>query len=101
MDPLELKMRRPLKPTMLTFLFFIVALLLVFGRSMMAGLGVDEDSFVTTGALLARRSVLPYRDYHYNHMPTLVLVYAGVFRMTGHLLLAVLALSGGVVALCL
>src|SRR5260370_5733611 len=96
MDPLELKMRRPLKPTMLTFLFFIVAFLLVFGRSMMAGLEVDEHSFVTTGALLARRSLLPYRDYHYNHMPTLILVYAGLFRMTDHLLLAARAFS----ALC-
>lgn len=38
--------------------------------------------------MLSRHFILPYRDYHYNHMPTLVLIYALLFKMTGYLLLA-------------
>jgi len=48
---------------------------------------VDENGFIASGALLARHGQLPYRDYHYNHMPTEVFVYAALFRLTDHLLL--------------
>lgn len=56
---------------------------------------VDEHGFIASGVLLAE-GVLPYRDYHYNHMPTEVIVYAGLFRVFGHLLLAARAFQ----ALC-
>ena len=49
---------------------------------------IDEHGFIASGALMARAGLLPYRDYHYNHMPTEVFVYAALFRMTDHLLLA-------------
>src|SRR5258708_25884392 len=94
--PLSTDADAPSRRPRISLLFFAIAFLLVFARSMFAALEVDEHSFVTTGALLARRSLLPYRDYHYNHMPTLILVYAGLFRMTDHLLLAARAFS----ALC-
>src|SRR5579859_4814717 len=56
--------------------FFALALLLVFSMSIGKGLDVDEHGFVASGVLLARHGLLPYRDYHYNHMPTEVLIYA-------------------------
>ena len=66
---------------------FIVALVLVFSISIRRKVDVDEHPFIATAALL-NRGFLPYRDYHYNHMPTQVIVYAGLFRLTDHLLLA-------------
>ena len=70
-----------------TLVVFVGALLLVFGRSMHADMDVDEPPFVCSGALLARRGLLPYRDYHYNHMPTEVMVYAMLFRASPYLLM--------------
>jgi hypothetical protein len=74
--------------------FFLVALALVFGA---IGVGrkvnVDENVFVASAALLSRHFVLLYRDYHYNHMPTLVIVYALLFRTTGYILLAARSVS--------
>lgn len=71
-----------------TLVVFVGALLLVFGRSMHADMDVDEPPFVCSGALLARRGLLPYRDYHYNHMPTEVMVYAALFRALPYLLMS-------------
>jgi hypothetical protein len=48
---------------------------------------VDEHPFIATGAMMARHGLLPYRDYHYNHMPTQVIIYSLLFRLTDHLLL--------------
>lgn len=48
----------------------------------------DESFFVTGGVLLARQGLLPYRDFLYGHTPYLDLLYAGLFRISGSLLLA-------------
>ena len=69
-------------------LFFVVAVVLVFGMSMHKDLDPDESPFIASGAILSRHGTLPYRDYHYNHMPTEVMVYALLFKATSHLLLA-------------
>ena len=71
-----------------TLAIFLGSLLLVFGRSMHADMDVDEPPFIASGALLARRGLLPYRDYHYNHMPTEVMVYAVLFRASPYLLMS-------------
>ena len=47
----------------------------------------DEHQFVSPGALLAQRGMLPYVDYVYFHMPYLTFLYALVFQVTDHLLL--------------
>lgn len=69
----------------------IFGLLLILGMS--KHLDHDEHQFVASGTLLARRGLLPYRDYPYFHMPNLVFVDALLFRCCGHLLLAARALS--------
>ncbi len=53
----------------------------------------DEHQFIASAAMLARRGLLPYRDYPYFHMPNLIFVYAVLFRMSDHLLLAARAFS--------
>src|SRR5947209_2017069 len=67
--------------------FFLFAgaaiLLLVLGKA----LDHDEHQFVASGALLARRSLLPYRDYPYFHTPNLVFVYGLLFKHSSYLLL--------------
>jgi hypothetical protein len=69
-------------------LFFLVSLALVFGAfSVGRKVNVDENVFITSAALVSKGYAL-YRDFHYNHMPTLVLVYALLFRMTSYFLLA-------------
>src|SRR5580658_6882162 len=74
--------------------FFLVALALVFGAiSVGRKVNVDENVFVASAVLLSRHFVLLYRDYHYNHMPTLVIVYALLFRTTGYILLAARSVS--------
>jgi hypothetical protein len=69
-------------------LFFVVAVVLVFAMSMHKDLDPDESPFIASGAILSRHGTLPYRDYHYNHMPAEVMVYALLFKATSHLLLA-------------
>jgi len=59
-----------------TVVFFGLALVLVFSMSIGKDLDVDEHGFIASGVLLARHGILPYRDYHYNHLPTEVLIYA-------------------------
>ncbi len=73
--------------------FAAVALLLTFTLSIRRKVITDEDPFVASAALLLRTGALPYRDYLYYHMPTLVFVYAGLFALTGHLLLAARAFN--------
>lgn len=69
-------------------LVWAAALLLIFARSMHADVDVDEHPFIASAAVMARHGLIPYRDYHYNHMPTEVMVYAGLFRVFSHLLMA-------------
>ncbi len=61
--------------------------LFLWAKSMGRHLDHDENQFVASAALLARKSLLPYRDYPYFHMPYQVFVQALVFRATNHLLL--------------
>jgi 4-amino-4-deoxy-L-arabinose transferase-like glycosyltransferase len=67
--------------------FLCVVFLLLLSMTMHKDLNHDEHQFVAAGQLLATRSLLPYRDYPYFHMPNLVFVYAAIFRFTDHLLL--------------
>jgi len=75
-------------------IFFLISLVLIFGAfSVGRKMNVDENVFVASAALLSRHFVLLYRDYHYNHMPTLVILDALLFRMTGYILLAARSVS--------
>ena len=76
--------------------FAAVALLLTFSQGVRRPINHDENPFVAGPALLLRTGALPYRDYFYYHMPTLLLIDAGLFWLTGHLLLAARAFN----ALC-
>lgn len=51
-------------------------------------LGHDENLYVSAGVLLLNHGLLPYADYHYAHTPLLIPVYAGLFALSDHLLLA-------------
>lgn len=77
--------RNPLAPSLL---FFIFTFILVFGSIALGkGLNVDENVFIASAILYGRKGLTLYRDFHYNHMPTLVLIYAGLFRLSDHLIL--------------
>ena len=84
--------RRPFRPAVAIAVCFAVALIAVFCLSIDERFGSDENVFVASGALM-RQGILPYRDYHYNHVPTLVILYSFLFRATSHLLLAARAFS--------
>jgi hypothetical protein len=66
----------------------------LFVRSMGRELNHDEHQFVAPPALMLRGGLLPYRDYPFFHMPVLVLVFAGIFSLTSHLLLAARCFNG-------
>ncbi len=70
-----------------------IAALLLFALSMRRGLNHDEHQFVAGAALLAREGLLPYRDFAWFHMPTLLFLYAALFRLSDQLLLTARALS--------
>jgi hypothetical protein len=61
---------------------------LLFARSMTRPLDLDEHQFVAPPALLVHQGVVPYSDYPYFHMPTLVYVYAGLTGWIPYKLLA-------------
>ncbi|MBC7784421.1 MAG: hypothetical protein H7144_11335 [Burkholderiales bacterium] len=82
-------------PVLVIALFATIALVLIFCRSIEENLEVDENVFVASAALL-NEGLLPYRDFHYNHMPSLVIIYAGLFKLGTHLLLIARSFS----ALC-
>src|SRR5437762_4975517 len=84
-------MRTRLAPFSFRFLILFSALtilLLLFARAMFKRLDHDEHQFIASAALLARRSLLPYRDYPHFHMPYLIVIYAMLLKLTDHLLLA-------------
>lgn len=66
----------------------IASLVLMFALAMTHDLNHDEHQFIASAVLLLRESLLPYRDYAYFHVPNLVFVYAALFSVTDHLLLA-------------
>lgn len=78
--------RMVLRGIALTLWFGFMAAVLT-GVAMSRALNHDEHSFIAAGVLLARDGLLPYRDYPYFHLPTLVFVYAAIFKVTNHLLL--------------
>src|SRR3982751_2501664 len=51
---------------------FLPLLLSLLGLSLFKRLDHDEHQFIASAALLARRGLLPYRDYPYFHMPHMV-----------------------------
>jgi hypothetical protein len=69
-------------------LFFGAALVVMLGFALGAPLDHDEHQFIASAALLARDGLLPYRDFAYFHTPNLVGIYALLFLVTDHLLLA-------------
>ncbi len=66
----------------------LLVILLLFVRAMARPLNHDEHQFIAPAALLLRNGLLPYRDYPVFHTPDLVFVFAGIFALTSHLLLA-------------
>lgn len=77
-----------------TFVLLLTLLLLV-GVNMRRGLNHDEYQFVASGYLIAKAGLLPYRDFPYFHVPGLSLLYAALFQVTAHLLLAARLVSVG------
>ena len=69
----------------------ILAAALVFplaaALAMTKGLNHDENQHVAAGAMVAR-GLLPYRDFPHFHTPYLAFIYAALFHVTDHLLLA-------------
>src|SRR3954470_9477005 len=59
-----------------------VVFTVMLARAMSKPLDHDEHQFIASGALLARRGLLPYRDYPYFHMPYLAGAYALLFRLS-------------------
>jgi 4-amino-4-deoxy-L-arabinose transferase-like glycosyltransferase len=66
---------------------------LQFARSMNRELDPDEHQFVAPPALLVQEGLLPYVDYPYFHMPTLVYLYAALTGWASYKLLAARAVS--------
>lgn len=71
---------------------FFVALTLILSLSIRQNLNVDENPFIASGVLLLQ-GILPYRDYLYYHLPTLVIIYSALFRVSDHLLFTARAFS--------
>jgi hypothetical protein len=59
------------------------AFVLLFARSMTRSHDLDEHQFVAPPALLLHQGLLPYADYPYFHMPTLIYLYAAVQAWCG------------------
>jgi hypothetical protein len=64
----------------------LVALALIFAQAMQKAVNHDENQFIASGVLLARRGMLPYKDYAYFHLPNLVFIYALLFKASSKLL---------------
>jgi 4-amino-4-deoxy-L-arabinose transferase-like glycosyltransferase len=77
----------------------LLALPLTFCLSMNKGLSHDEHQHVAAGALFARESLLPYKDFPYFHTPHLVFVYGWLFGTGSYLLLKARAFSAVCAAL--
>src|SRR5688572_6039535 len=71
--------------------FFVVCALVfpfVLGLGMTQNMSHDEHQHVAAGALVAREGLVPYRDFPHFHTPYLAYVYAALFSVTDHLLVA-------------
>ena len=82
------------RPVPLALLAFAISLTLVFSISIRRKVDVDEHAFIAAGATLLRDHRLPYRDYHYNHMPTQPIVYSLLFRLSDRLVLTARLFQG-------
>src|SRR5881392_3436095 len=60
--------------SLVPLLIWAAIFLLLMSISVAHPLDHDEHQFIASGALLARRGLLPYRDYPYFHLPNLVLI---------------------------
>ena len=76
------------RPMVAAILVFVAAGVLVFAKSMAKEMNSDEHPFIATAVLWSRNGLLPYRDFHYNHLPTLLMIFGLLFKGTDHLLLA-------------
>src|SRR4051812_47925049 len=65
----------------------VCAFALIFAKSMSRGLNFDENVFIASAALWSRAGLMPYRDFHYNHLPTLLFIDGLLFKISDHLLL--------------
>jgi hypothetical protein len=65
-------------------IFGAIFYIYTFSQAMLAPLNQDENQFIASAYLLSSKSLLPYIDYPYFHVPNLVFVYAGLFRIFGH-----------------
>jgi 4-amino-4-deoxy-L-arabinose transferase-like glycosyltransferase len=74
--------------SLVAVLFFAVLFLVLVSTNMQKELSHDEHMYIAAGSLLARDSLLPYRDYPFFQAPNLELIYAVIFRSTDRLLLA-------------
>jgi hypothetical protein len=71
--------------------FFVVCVVVfpvVLGLGMVRGVSHDEHQHVAAGALIAREGLMPYQDFPHFHTPYLAFLYALLFRMSDHLLVA-------------
>jgi hypothetical protein len=91
------ELARPLAPRHLSgrAVAALAALIFIFlfARSMNRDLDPDEHQFVAPPALLVQEGLLPYVDYPYFHMPTLVYLYAALTGWATYKLLAARAVS--------
>ena len=60
---------------------------MLLAHSMRRPLVHDEHQFVVSAVVLARRGLVPSRDYPYFHLPYLVYIYAAAMKVSDHLLL--------------
>jgi 4-amino-4-deoxy-L-arabinose transferase-like glycosyltransferase len=67
--------------------FLFGAFLLILVRSMENDYNRDENQFIASAYLFVKQGLLPYVDYPYFHMPNLVFLYAGLFKLSSHKLL--------------
>jgi hypothetical protein len=66
----------------------LLLLVLMLSLGLRRGMNHDECLPLAGGAVFARHSLLPYRDYPYFHMPDLVLIYGVLFRCCRYVLLS-------------
>lgn len=57
-----------------------------FSLAVSKGQFLDEHQYIAAGALVARESLFPYKDYPFFHMPYLPFIYGGIFLFSDHLL---------------
>lgn len=83
----------------LLLLAALLVLPLTFSLSMSKGFNHDEHQHVAAGALFARESLLPYKDFAYFHTPHLVFIYGWLFKTGSYFLLKARAFSAVCAAL--